>query len=81
MDCCSGDVSDDVIRIFTEARVYVITFAPHTTKLIQVLDLTVFGVLKPCLRYELPFDDDHATVKVITMICHDFTQTIALPNV
>jgi hypothetical protein len=31
MDNCSTHVRDDVIRILTEARVRVITFAPHTT--------------------------------------------------
>jgi hypothetical protein len=81
MTHCSADVSDDVIRILTEARVSVITFVPHTTQVFQVLDLTLFGVLKRCPRYELPFDDDNATVKVITKIYHDFTQTMARPNV
>jgi hypothetical protein len=38
---CSADVSDDVNRIPTEARVPVITFPPHTTHVFQVLDLTL----------------------------------------
>jgi hypothetical protein len=78
---CSADVSDDVIRILTEARVCVIAFAPHTTQVFQVLVLPLFGVLKPCPRYDLPFDDDHATVKVITKVYHDFTPTMARPHV
>jgi hypothetical protein len=78
---CWGDVSDDVIRILTEARVRVITFAPHTTEVFQVLDVTLFGVLKRCPRYELPFDANNATVKVITMVYHDFTGTIVTCNV
>jgi hypothetical protein len=61
---CSTDVSHDVIRLLTEARVPVTTFAPHTTQVIQVLDLGLFGVLKWCPRYELPFDENNATVKV-----------------
>jgi hypothetical protein len=52
---CSAHLSDDVIRILTEARVRVITFAPHTTRVCQGLDLTLFGVPKRCPRYELPF--------------------------
>jgi hypothetical protein len=64
MDNCWVHVSDDVIRIFTEASVGVITFAPHTTQIFQVLDLTLFGALKRCPRYELPFDDDNATVRL-----------------
>jgi hypothetical protein len=78
---CSADVSDDVIRILTEARVRVITFAPHLTQVFQILHLTLFGVLKRCPRYELPFDENNATVRVITKVYHDVTQTMALPNV
>jgi hypothetical protein len=55
---CSAYVTGDVLRILTEARVRVITFAPHTTQVFQILDLTLFGVLKRCTRYELTFDDD-----------------------
>jgi hypothetical protein len=58
MSHCSADVSDDVIRILTEARVCVITFAPHATQVFQPLDLTLFGVLKQGPRYELPFDEN-----------------------
>jgi hypothetical protein len=78
---CSADISDDVIRILTEPRVHVITFAPHPTQVFQVLDLTLLGVLKRCPGYELPFDVDSATAKVTTKVYHDFTQTMARPNV
>jgi hypothetical protein len=81
MDDWSAHASDDVIQILTEARVRVITFAPHTTQVFQVLDLTLFGVLRQCPRYELPFDENNATVKVITKVYHDFRQTMARPNV
>jgi hypothetical protein len=81
MDSVSPDISDDVIRILIEARGCVISFAPHTTQVLQVLDLTLFAVLNRCPRYELPFDDDNATVKVITKVYHDFTQTMAWHNV
>jgi hypothetical protein len=81
MDDCSADVNDDVIRILTEARVRVITFAPHTTQDFQVLYLIPFGVLKQCPRYELALDENNATVKFIMKVYHDFTQTMAQPNV
>jgi hypothetical protein len=70
-----------VIRIVTEARAGVITFAPYITHVFQVLDLTLFGVLERCPRYELPLDENHATVKAITKVYHDFTQTMARHNV
>jgi hypothetical protein len=81
MDNCLAHASDDAIRIPTQARVRVITFAPHTIQVFQVLDLTPFGVLKRPPRYELPFDENHATVKVRTKVYHDFTQPMGRSNV
>jgi hypothetical protein len=81
MDDCWAYASDDVICILTEARVHVIASAAPTTQVFQVLDLTLFGVLKRCPRYELPFDEYNATVKVIAKVYHDFTQTMARPNI
>jgi hypothetical protein len=81
MDNCSADVSDDVIRILIEATVRVIGFEPQITHVFQVLDLTLFGVLKQWSRYELPFDENNATLKVITTVYHDFTRTITRPNI
>jgi hypothetical protein len=78
---CSADVSDDVIRTLSEAKVRVVPLAPHTAQGFQVFDVTAFGVLKRCLRYELPFDENNATVKFITKVYHDFTPTMAQPNV
>jgi hypothetical protein len=48
-------------------------FAPHTTQIFRVLDLALFGVLRRCPRYELPFDENNATLKVTTKVYHDFT--------
>jgi hypothetical protein len=70
-----------VIGILTQSRGCVITFAPHTTQVFHILDLTLFGVLERWPRYELPFDDDNVTVKVMTKVYHVFTETIARRNV
>jgi hypothetical protein len=75
---CLADVSDDVIHILTEVRVRVISFAPYTTQLFLALDLTLFGALKRCPAYELPFDENNLTVKVIKKVYHDVTQQCAL---
>jgi hypothetical protein len=80
MDNCSADVTDDVIHIPIEVRAYVIIFALHTTQVFQVLDLTFFAVLERCPRYELPFDENNATIKVIMKVYQDFTQTMIQPN-
>jgi hypothetical protein len=81
MDNSSAHVNDDLICILSEANMRVITIAPHATHVFQILDLTLFGVLKRCPRYELPFDDDNATVKVIMKVYHDFRQTMIRPNI
>jgi hypothetical protein len=52
MDNCAGHATDDVIHLLTEAPVRVITFAPHTTQIFQVFNVTVFGALKRRPRYE-----------------------------
>jgi hypothetical protein len=81
MDNCSAHVTDGMIHLLTEARVRVITFAPHTTHVFQVLDLTLFGVLKRRPRYALPFQTDNSMVKFIMKVYHDFKQTMVPSNV
>jgi hypothetical protein len=63
MDNCPSHVSDDIIGLLTDARVRVITFAPHTTQISQVLDVPVFGVLKRRLGYKLPCEDGNVSIK------------------
>jgi hypothetical protein len=70
-----------VIGILTEARVRVITFAPHTTQIFQTLDLTLFGVLEHQPRYDLPLDDDTATVNFMMKVYRDFKETMAETNI
>jgi hypothetical protein len=74
-------VTDNVIGLLTEARVRVITFGPHTTQIFQVLDETLFGVLKRQPRYQLPFEDEKETVKVIIKVSHDFKEIMVDPNI
>jgi hypothetical protein len=69
------------MRIRTERRVHVITFAPHTIQVFKVLDLTLFRVLTEPPRRERRFADDNAMVKVSMNVCHDFEQTIGYPNI
>jgi hypothetical protein len=81
MDNCSSHITNDVLDLLTEARVRVITFAPHTTQIFQVLDTTLFGVLKRRQRSELPFGDEKATVKFVMKVYRDFKQTVVEPNI
>jgi hypothetical protein len=81
MALCSAHVTDDVIGLLTEARVRDITFAPHTTQIFEVLDLTLFGVLKRRPRYKRPFENENATARRIMTKYHDFKQTMVSPNI
>jgi hypothetical protein len=65
-------VADDIIGLLTEARVRVITFAPHTTQIFEFLDVTLFGVFKWRLGHKLPFEDEKETVKFIMKVYRDF---------
>jgi hypothetical protein len=74
-------MTDDVIGLLAKARGCVITFAPYTTQIFQILDVTLFGVLKRHTRYELPFREQKVTVKFVMKVSHTLKQTIADPNI
>jgi hypothetical protein len=81
MDKCPSHVIDDIIAVLTDTRVRVITFAPHPTQSFQVLDVTLFGVLKRRLGYKFPFEDEKETVKLIMKVYRDFKETMVEPNI
>jgi hypothetical protein len=68
MDNCPSHVMDWSIGLLTEARVRDIPFAPHTTQIFLILDVTLFDVLKRRLGYKLPFEDEKETVKFIMKV-------------
>jgi hypothetical protein len=80
MDNCPSHVTDDIIAVLTEARVRVIIFAPYTTQIFQVLDVTLFGALKRRLGYKLPFEEEKETVEFRMKVYHDFKQTVVESN-
>jgi hypothetical protein len=81
MDNCLSHVTDNIIGVLTEARVRVITFAPYTTQIFQVLDVTLFGVLKQRLGYKLPFEEEKETVRSIMKVYYDFKQAVVESNI
>jgi hypothetical protein len=80
-DTGPSHVTDDVIRLLTEARVRVITFAPQANQIFQVLDATLVGVLKRQSRSELPFEDEKETLEFTMKVYHDLKQTMMEPNI
>jgi hypothetical protein len=83
----SPHMSPAVIELLSTARLHVVvvTFAPqsHTTQIFQVLDLTLFGVLKRRGRYQLPLENEAGKARFITKVYHDFqmTMTMVEPNI
>jgi hypothetical protein len=74
MDTWSGHITNDVIGLLIEGRVSIITFALHTTKIIQVFDATLFDLLRRHPRRELAFADDEVTVQFLMKVNHGFKQ-------
>jgi hypothetical protein len=46
MDNCLPHISDDFVAVLIYAWVRIITFAPHTTHIFQMLDMVLFCTLK-----------------------------------
>jgi hypothetical protein len=49
-------------------------------QIFQILDTTVFGVLRRRLGYKLPFEDAKKTIKFIMKVYRDFKQTMVESN-
>jgi hypothetical protein len=81
MDNCLHHICDEVVAVLTEARVRIITFAPDTTKIFQVLDLVLFGALKKRANDLRPFEEEQPTVAFMLRIYRDFKQTMIEVNI
>jgi hypothetical protein len=81
MDNCSPHLAPAVLTLLSNARVRIITFAPRTTQIFQILDLTLFGVFKRREQYQLPLDDERGTVHFIRKVYHDFRLAMTDTNI
>jgi hypothetical protein len=85
-DNCSPHITPGVIELISTARmrVVVVAFAPQpdTTQIFQVLDLTLFGVLKRRGQYQLALDDDAVSARFTRKVYrdHDFRMPMVEPN-
>jgi hypothetical protein len=80
MDNCRRHVVQDVIDVLTQEGVRVVTFAPRTTNIFQVLDLTVFGVFKRRGQYYLSFETENRAADFIFKTSKDFRRTTINTN-
>jgi hypothetical protein len=67
-------VSDEVVAVFTNARVRIITFAPHTTHLFQIFDAVLFGALKKHVNGLKMFDEEQPAAAFLRRVYRDFKQ-------
>jgi hypothetical protein len=81
MDNCSPHMGDAVIALLTREHVRVITFAPHTTHIFQVLDLVLFGALKKHSTRLSTLDEEQPAAAFIIKVYHDFKQTMIEVNI
>jgi hypothetical protein len=81
MENCSPHLTPVVRDLLSTTSLRIVTFAPHTTQIFQVLDLALFGVFKRRAQYQLPFDDDGRRARFTRKGSHDFRSTMANANI
>jgi hypothetical protein len=64
-----------------EHHVKMITFPPHTARIFQTLDLSLFGALKKKVQYKLPLGHDDQVIAFIQKAFHSLKQTLVPDNV
>jgi hypothetical protein len=83
----SHHITPRVIELVSTGRVRLVlaTFAPqlHTTQIFQVLELTLFRVLKRRGQYQSPVEDGARSTRFIRKVYnnHDFPMTMVEPNI
>jgi hypothetical protein len=81
MDNCSSHTSDDGIAVLTRERMKIITFAPDTTHIFQLLDVVLFRTLKKNVTNLTTLEEKQTTAAFIIKVHHDFKQTAIEVNI
>jgi hypothetical protein len=81
MDNCPSHIAGDVMDFLTASAVRVVTFAPRTTQIFQLLDLTLFGIFKQKGKYYLPFDELTTTTNFMYNVYIKLAKTLTHPNI
>jgi hypothetical protein len=74
-------MGDAVITVLTRELVRVITFAPHTIHVFQMLDIVLFGALKKLVTGLSMFDPEQTAVAFTIKVYHDFIETTIEVNI
>jgi hypothetical protein len=81
MDNCSVHRKLETLQVLAEHRVKVIPFPPQAMRMFQALDLSLFGIFKKKMNYQLPVRNDKTTVGFIKRIFHNLKQSRVEDNV
>jgi hypothetical protein len=81
MDDCSPHVSDDIVAVLTSVPVRIITFAPYTTQVFEILDVVLFGVLKKHPTGLNSLDEEQPAAAFFLKVYHDFKQIMMEINI
>jgi hypothetical protein len=80
MDNCPSHITGDVMDLLTAPGVRVVTLAPHTMQIFQLLNLTLFEIFKQDGKYRLPFDELTTTTNFVYNVYVKLTKTLTPPN-
>jgi hypothetical protein len=81
LDNCSPHMLDNDVAVFTHVRVRIITFAPYTTHIFQVLDVVLFGALAKHATGLETLDEEQPAAAFLLKVYHDFKQTTIEINI
>jgi hypothetical protein len=81
MDNCSPDMADEIVAVLTSLRVPIMTFAPRTTQIFQVLDVVLFGAMKKHDTRLRDLDETLPAVAFLIVVYHDFKQIVIEVNI
>jgi hypothetical protein len=74
-------MGDAVLELLTGARVRVITFAPQTTQIFQMLDVVLFGAMKKHAASLTMLDEEQPAAALLIKVYHDYKQTMVEVNI
>jgi hypothetical protein len=81
VDNCSLHMSDDTLAVVARARMTIITFAPYTTHIFQMLDVVLFDSLKKHATGFETLDEEQPAAAFLLKVYHDFKQTLIEVNI
>jgi hypothetical protein len=81
MHNCPSHIILELIDLLTSLGMMGATFAPNTTHIFQVLDLTRFGIFKLEGKYNLPFDKFRTTITFVCNLCIKMTMMLVHPSI